>query len=113
MTPMKWFFSFLKKYRKNMILGIILTIVITSLNIVNPYISGMIVDDVITGGQYSLLYPLVGLMLLIVIIRGALRFYYQLVFETASHCMTCGTKCTVSSCRRTFPFIIRREPVTL
>lgn len=84
MTPMKWFFSFLKKYRKNMILGIILTIVITSLNIVNPYISGMIVDDVITGGQYSLLYPLVGLMLLIVIIRGALRFYYQLVFETAS-----------------------------
>ena len=84
MTPMKWFLSFLKKYRKNMILGLILTVLITVLNIVNPYISGMIVDDVILGGAYSLLLPLVGCMLGVIVIRGVMRFLYQVVFETAS-----------------------------
>lgn len=84
MTPMKWFLSFLKKYRKNMILGLILTVLITALNIVNPYISGMIVDDVILGGAYRLLLPLVGCMLGVIAIRGVMRFYYQIVFETAS-----------------------------
>ncbi len=84
MTPMKWFFGFLKKYRKRMILGVFLTILITALNIVNPYISGMIVDDVIKKEAYNLLMPLIGCMIGITIIKGVIRFSYQLVFETAS-----------------------------
>ena len=47
MTPLKWFYSFLKKYRGLMILGIILTTFIAALSIVNPYISGSIVDEVV------------------------------------------------------------------
>lgn len=84
MTPMKWFLSFLKKYRKKIAFGIFLTILITALNIVNPYISGMIVDDVIEGGAFNLLLPLVLCILGVTVIRGILRFSYQLVFETAS-----------------------------
>ncbi|MGN1147535.1 MAG: ABC transporter ATP-binding protein [Lachnospiraceae bacterium] len=84
MTPIKWFLSFLKKYRKNMIVGIILTALITALNIVNPYISGLIVDDVIQGGAYDLLLPFVACMLGVIIIKSVLRFLYQIVFETAS-----------------------------
>lgn len=84
MTPMKWFLSFLKKYRGLMIFGIILTFIITSLNIINPYISGLIVDKVIRGGEYDLLLPFVGLMVIVVAVKGGLRFVYQLVFETAS-----------------------------
>ena len=114
MTPMKWFLSFLKKYRKNMILGLILTVLITALNIVNPYISGMIVDDVILGGAYSLLLPLVGCMLGVIVIRGVMRFLYQVVFETAPRdfCMTCAIRSTASSCRRIFIFIIRSVRAT-
>ena len=63
MTPMKWFLTFLKKYRIYMIVGIILTILITALHLVNPYISGLIVDDVIKGGAYDMLFPLVGCMI--------------------------------------------------
>ena len=84
MTPMKWFLTFLKKYRKRMALGILLTIIITALNIVNPYISGVIVDDVILGGASNLLFPLIGCILGITLIRGTMRFFYQIVFETAS-----------------------------
>lgn len=84
MTPMKWFFGFLKKYKKHMIFGLILTTFITALNIVNPYISGLIVDNVILGGAYDLLLPLIFCMLGVVIVRGIMRFLYQVVFETAS-----------------------------
>lgn len=84
MTPMKWFFGFLKKYKKHMIFGLILTTFITALNIVNPYISGLIVDNVILGEAYDLLLPLIFCMLGVVIVRGIMRFLYQVVFETAS-----------------------------
>ena len=53
MTPMKWFFSFLKKYRGLMILGIILTTMLAVLSVVNPYLSGQIVDQVIQGQNYK------------------------------------------------------------
>ncbi|MCH5269259.1 MAG: ABC transporter ATP-binding protein [Lachnospiraceae bacterium] len=84
MTPMKWFFSFMKKYRKMIILGLFLTVLITVLNIVNPYISGIIVDDVIRGGNYDILLPAIGCMLAVIVVRGIMRFFYQFVFETAS-----------------------------
>lgn len=84
MTPMKWFFGFLKKYRKQMIFGLVLTTFITALTIVNPYISGIIVDDVIKGGRYDILLPAVACMLGVIIVRGGMRFLYQVVFETAS-----------------------------
>lgn len=84
MTPMKWFYSFLKKYRFLMVLGILMTTVIAALSLVNPRISGMIVDDVIQKGNYDLLLPLVGCLILVTVIIGILRFCYQLSFEKAS-----------------------------
>lgn len=84
MTPMKWFYSFLKKYRGLMVLGLFLTTVIAVLSIVNPYIAGQIVDRVITGGAYDLLMPLVGCLVGVTVVIGILRFLYQAVFETAS-----------------------------
>ena len=84
MTPYKWFFSFLKKYQKQMLLGIFLTTVIAVLSTVNPYISGVIVDDVILSENYDLLPGLVACLLLVTLFTGALRFLYQVVFETAS-----------------------------
>ena len=84
MTPMKWFWGFLRKYRFKLLGGLILTTFISALAIVNPYVSGMIVDDVIQGGQYDLLWKLVLILLLVTLIRGALRFFYQVIFEVCS-----------------------------
>ena len=84
MTPFKWFLSFLKKYRKLMLLGILLTTVIAFLSIVNPYISGIIVDDVIRAENYSLLPKLLICLLSVTLLNSFFRFTYQLVFETAS-----------------------------
>ena len=84
MTPLKWFLSFLKKYRGLIFAGFLLTTVIAVLSIVNPYISGIIVDDVITDKNYDLLPRLLVCLLAVTLLNSCLRFTYQLVFETAS-----------------------------
>lgn len=84
MAAFKWFLSFLKKYKWMMLLGMFLTTIISVLAIVNPYISGLIVDDVISGGNYSLLPKLIIILLAVTTVRGILRYYYQVVFETCS-----------------------------
>ena len=77
MTPIKWFYGFLRKYQKLMIGGLFLTTVIAALSIVNPYISGIMVDEVIQAGNC------------------VLRFLYQLMFETASQGVLYDMRSTV------------------
>ncbi len=84
MTPIKWFLTFLKKYRNLIFIGLVLTTVIAALSIVNPYISGIIIDDVIGAGNYGRLPVLVGTLVLVTFLTGVLRFLYQVAFETAS-----------------------------
>lgn len=87
MNAIRWFLSFLKKYRWLMVLGLFLTTLISVLAIINPYVSGMIVDDVITGGNYTLLPQLIAILLGVTAVRGILRYCYQIVFETCSQGM--------------------------
>lgn len=84
MTPLKWFSGFLKKYRLAIVIGFVLMTVIVACAIVNPYISGMIVDDVIQGGAYDLLPKLIGIMLAVTAVRAILRYATQMMFETCS-----------------------------
>ena len=84
MTPLKWFSGFLKKYRLAIVIGLVLMTVIVACAIVNPYISGMIVDDVIQEGAYDLLPKLIGIMLAVTAVRAILRYATQMMFETCS-----------------------------
>ena len=95
MTPIKWFCSFLKKYRALMLLGLLLTTAIAALSIVNPYLSGIIVDDVVLAGNYSPLPKLIACLLGVTLLTGILRFLYQLVFETASQGLLYDMRSTV------------------
>ena len=49
MGYIRWFLSFLKKYRVRMIVGLILVFITSLLVLINPQISGMIVDEVLRG----------------------------------------------------------------
>ena len=84
MNAFKWFMGFLKKYKWYMILGLFMTTLISMLALVNPYVSGIIVDRVITGGELQLLPKLIAILLGVTAVRGVLRYYYQIVFEIAS-----------------------------
>ena len=84
MTPIKWFWGFLKKYCVLLCIGLVMTTAISVLSIVNPYISGRIVDDVIRGGALDQLPRLILILLSVTLVRGALRFTHQVIFESCS-----------------------------
>ena len=84
MTPVKWVYSFLKKYKMKMAAGILMTTGIAALTIVSPYISGIIVDDVIGNGITELLPVMIACLLGVTLVKGILRYSSQVMFETCS-----------------------------
>ena len=90
MTPMKWFYSYLKKYNRNMVAGMILVTIASILAVINPKITGFIVDDIIGDGtdiKIGLLPKFLILMLAVTLIRALIRVWFQWLFETASQGM--------------------------
>lgn len=84
MTPMKWFYSFLKKYWIRMAAGLLLVTIVAIAALSGPYVSKLIVDDVINGGQAGILGRLVAILIALVIVKGVCRFFSQVLFETSS-----------------------------
>lgn len=84
MTPMKWFGSFLKKYWIRMAAGLLLVTILAAAALAGPYVSKLIVDDVINGGQTGLLGKLITILIALVIVKGVCRFFSQVLFETSS-----------------------------
>ena len=84
MAPLKWFYSFLKKYRFLILGGLIMTTIVSVLSMVNPKIYGMIVDNVIYNGETDKLLPLAACIVLTTLLISVSRFGYQICFEKAS-----------------------------
>lgn len=84
MGYIRWFLSFLKKYRVRMIVGLILVFITALLVLINPQISGMIVDEVIKGQHYEKLGILLLIMIGVTLVRSLLRFTFLMCFESSS-----------------------------
>jgi len=67
-----------------MLTGLLLTVFVSALNMVNPLVSGTIVDEVIQGGKINLLIKLILIMIITTIAKGAFRYLYQVIFEHVS-----------------------------
>ncbi len=90
MTPMKWFWGYMKKYSLKMAVGLVLLTITSLLAMVNPKLTGIIVDDIIGDGRKIELKPLLmllGIMIAITVIRSVLRLIFLWQFETASQSM--------------------------
>ena len=84
MGYIRWFLSFLKKYRVRMIVGLILVFITSLFVLINPQISGMIVDEVIEGQHYEKLGILLLIMIGVTLVRSLLRFTFLICFESSS-----------------------------
>lgn len=84
MGYIRWFLAFLKKYRVRMIVGLILVFITALLVLINPQISGMIVDEVIEGQHYEKLGILLLIMIGVTLVRSLLRFTFLMCFESSS-----------------------------
>ncbi len=87
MTAMQWFYTFLKKYRHRLIFAMVLVTITCIFAIVNPQISGIVVDEVIKGGNYKKLPMLVIIMIATTLIRAVVKYWFLLIFETSSQGM--------------------------
>jgi len=84
MDTIKWVSKYIKPYLGSWIFASILTIVVALLNIVTPYISGIIVDMVIMDGQNDLLISLLLVMFAATLLRTFLRYIYRVRYELVS-----------------------------
>jgi ATP-binding cassette subfamily B protein len=67
-----------------MILGLIIVVLTSAMNMVAPYISGKIVDEVIDKKRMDLLVPLILTIIAVTFLRSGLRYLFQLCFEYVS-----------------------------
>jgi len=82
-SAFSWVWSYVRKYRFGMAAGLCLSVVVAAMNMVNPLVTGNIVDRVIKGGQHELLFKLIAIMLCVVVGKSIFRYSYQVIFE---HC---------------------------
>ena len=78
-----WIWSYVRRYRFLMLIGLSLSVIVAALNMINPLITGNIVDKVIQGGQHSILLKLILIMICTTVGKSILRYTYQVIFE---HC---------------------------
>ena len=78
-----WVWSYVRRYRFGMAAGLFLSVCVAAMNMVNPIVTGNIVDKVIKGGQHELLFKLITIMLCVVVGKSIFRYSYQVIFE---HC---------------------------
>jgi ATP-binding cassette subfamily B protein len=87
MTAMQWFISFLKKYRAKLVFAMILVTITCMMAIVNPHISGIIVDDIIKGGNRKILPLMMIIMIVTNLLRAVLKYWFLVIFEKSSQGM--------------------------
>ncbi len=80
----KWIWSYIKPYRFKMLFGLFLVLIAAVLAMVNPYVSGIIVDDVIKLKKTEILKPILFLMIGATLLKSVARYVFQLNFETVS-----------------------------
>jgi ATP-binding cassette subfamily B protein len=87
MTAMQWFLSFLKKYRAKLVFAMILVTITCMMAVVNPHISGIIVDDIIKGGNRKILPLMMIIMIVTNLLRAVLKYWFLVIFEKSSQGM--------------------------
>lgn len=84
MNSIKWIFSYLKKHKLKYFFALFLVLITSAINMINPFITGKIIDKVFGNGETSLLIPLVAIMIAVVAVKGIITYSYQIIFETIS-----------------------------
>ncbi|MDR1443801.1 MAG: ABC transporter ATP-binding protein/permease [Treponema sp.] len=80
MSQISWLWKYLKGERSGLAAGIVLSAVTSAMLIINPMLSQKLIDDVVTPGNAEPLIPLLVTMLVVQVVRLALRYVMHNVF---------------------------------
>ena len=81
MNNFQWIWTYAKAYKAKGIIACLLILLSSALIIVNPMITGLLVDQVIAKGKSELLVPYLSIMIATTILRTIIRYSYELIFE--------------------------------
>ena len=84
MSSIKWVFTYVNKYKFRFYSAFVAALICSLMSMINPYLSGVIVDDVIMKNKSEILINILGIMIFITEIKSVIRYTYQMVFEHVS-----------------------------
>lgn len=84
MHSLRWIWTYMKVYKSGLFFGFLLVLLVAGLNMLNPYFSGRVIDDVLYGGNMELLWTLLGFMIAVTVAKTFIRYSFQLLFERIS-----------------------------
>ena len=84
MQSIRWVWGYIRNFRIRLFSGLFLALVVSVLNMLNPYFAGKIVDKVIYGQENELLWIFLGSMIGVTVIKTIVRYNYQIMFERVS-----------------------------
>jgi ATP-binding cassette subfamily B protein len=82
MRALRWGLPYLARYKGRLIFGQLVNFVNILLSLVNPMMAGLIVANVIQGGQRELLVRYLAIMLGITLYRSIARYFFLVLYET-------------------------------
>ena len=84
MSSIKWVFTYVNKYKFRFYSAFVAALICSLMSMINPYLSGVIVDDVIMKNKSGILIYILGIMILVTVIKAIIRYTYQMTFERVS-----------------------------
>lgn len=84
MAILRWVWSYMGKKRNYFIAGLAISAVTSVMLIINPLLSRMLIDDVVTPGDTGPLLPILGAMLAVQLVRLVLRYVLVVFMEINS-----------------------------
>jgi ATP-binding cassette subfamily B protein len=84
MPAYSWIWQYIRKYLPLMIAGLVLTLLAAALGLVNPYISGRVIDEVFEQGLAYRLRPLLTIMICVTFTKTVVHYVFRRLFEAAS-----------------------------
>ncbi len=84
MEALKWIWGYFKSYKIKYGLSILLVLIASIISLINPILSGQIVDKVLVEGETGYLIPILLLMIGIVILKNIIEYCYKISFEHIS-----------------------------
>ena len=84
MKAHRWLWRYLRKHLALLIAAFALVLLAATLNMVNPYVTGVIVDRVIVASNPSMLPRLLAIMVAATLAKAVVRYIFQMAFEHVS-----------------------------
>lgn len=111
MNNYQWIWQFIKPNKKRLSVALVFIFISSLLILVEPYLTGILVDKVIGQKQTHLLVPILLTMIGISLLRTAIRYAYQLMFErTGQNTIFSLRQSMYKNCKNwTLTFLITHE----